>query len=535
MDILGLILLPIVFVFNSFFIGKLFFRKYKTLFGNYSFLLGWLSFIFIIGTITLPIYFVPKYIDAYKTILIIIQSLLFIIYLFNFRWFIISYFININKVIYFLTIILISTFFYLFFLFLKWNNNSINELINNHSIINKYYLFDDFITNFLSYFSSNKQIFYKYSLPIFFILLITTTIMSITKTREQLNIKRFISTIFITSLFSIIIFNNNTNFINHYSHLYLILFFSINFLITNFKTINFKNNYLIFNFSLLYLVIISNSFFIYSVILYLMFIITNYSFNRDFSFDYIINSFIYIILANAFSVVSNNNSIIFWVMISLFGIIIAIYYIFKKYNNYYEIIYKIDNFLINKIKYMVVLTLFIEIISIILLASRDLYTYDTTIFQLTFLFTENVIYQKIFLYTFYCFYGIIFLFSLLYFVINFRDKKNNKNYLFSICAIILLLYNPLTISIIYYINMLYSIDSYIVFLILFLLIYLILFRNSLKINYNNQRHFENLTKNKTLLRSAFYNIKNYYNIIGYYIYCLFSSFLVLVPLVFTFV
>lgn len=531
MNILGLILLPIVFIFNSFFIGKLFFRKYKTLFGNYSFLIGWLSFVFLIGIITMPIYFVPKYIDAYKTILIIVQSLLIFVYIFNFKWWIVSYFINLNKVIYFFTIFLICTFFYVFFLFLKWENN-FNETQNNKSIITQYYLFDDFIKTFLSYFSSDKKLFYTYSLPIFFVLLLTITIMSITKTREQFNIKRFISTIFISCLFSIITFNNKNNFFNHYSHLYVILFFSANFLITNFKINNFKNNYLIFNFSLLYLVIINNSFFVYSCLLYLMFIIMNYSFNRNFSFDYVINSFIYLVLANSFSIISNNNSIIFAIIISLFSISIAIYYILKKNDNYYDVIYKIDNFFVNKVKYIIVVALFIEIVTIVLLTSREIYQFDKNVFNVVFLFTKNDIYQKILLYSFYFFYAFVFLISFLYFLIFFRNKKNNKNYLFNVSAIILLIYNPLSISFIYYINMLYLVDNYIIFLMLFLISYLILFRNSLKINYNNQRHF--LEQKSNIVVNRFYKIRNIYSIVEYCVYGSISSILIFLPLTFTF-
>lgn len=527
MNILGLIILPIIFIFNSFFIGKLFFRKYKTLFGNYSFLLGWLSFVSLIGIITVPLYFLPNYVNAYKTILIIMQVILVLIYLFNFKWWIISYYVNINKIITFFFIFLICTCFYLFFLFIKWDKNII-EIKNDSSIVKQYYLFDDFIINFLSYFSSNKKFFYWYSLPIFFIFLLSNTIMSITKIREKFNLKRFISTIFCSCLFSIIVFNNEQNFFNNYVHLYIVIFFTSNFLITNFKETNFKNNYLIFNFSLLYLVIISNSFFVYSLIIYFMFITMNYSFNRNFSFDYIINSFIYVILACAFSIIYNNSSIVFAIVISFFSIFIAIYYIFKKNDNYYNVIYKMDNFFVKKVKYIIVLLLFVEIITIVLLLTRGIYKYNIDAFKITFLYTKNDVYQKIFLYGYYVFYSLVSMISFIYFLWNFRNNKSYKNYLFNISSIIILFYNPLSISLVHYINMLYYVDNYVIFLIFFMTIYLILFRFSLKINCMKIKK-NSLKINKSL------EIKKIYSIILNCVYYSFSAILVFIPIAFTFV
>ncbi|WP_412032450.1 O-antigen polymerase [Malacoplasma muris] len=439
----------------------------------------------------------------------------------------IGFFVEKVKIITLLSIFLIIAIIFTLFFF---HSNIVDSFVSkNDKIVKNSSLFNFFIDNLFDFYHVERMYYSKYSLPIFIAFILAFLIFSFTKNNYVFNIKRFISTLLLTSILSTIIFSNSSNNYNNYSLLFLGLFFAIHFLVTKYKEINYKNNYFIYNILALYLVIINSNNFAYLLLIHVLFIMSNYSMKNNFGLDNILRATIYLLIPSTLSILTQPIYVPIIVFV-VFILFISIYYILRKNVNYYEYIYKIENFLNNKIRYIIIFVFAIILTTILVLFFKNSYYFDINIFKISFRSSNNIVYQQVMLYLYYVFYGILVIFSYVYFIFKFQliIKSYVPAYLISMSVI--LIYNPLFISLLYYVNTIYEIDYYIFFLILFLIVYLFLFRNSLKIDFNNKqvlyedkKYF--LSKSKLFFK---YNL----NKILYSMYCITSIFLVVMPMVF---
>ena len=94
MQTLGLVIIPLLFIFNSIGIGKLI-SKHKISINNPTmFCAGFFVFISIISLVSIPFLIVGEIIYAYPYIILSFQVLLLLLYIYNWKLFVFSIFVN---------------------------------------------------------------------------------------------------------------------------------------------------------------------------------------------------------------------------------------------------------------------------------------------------------------------------------------------------------------------------------------------------------------------------------------------------------
>lgn len=525
MEIAGLILIPIMLLFNSFGIGKVISKYKKPISNGLSFCMGFFIYVIISSIFGIVFHFLSK--NEIVNIYIILGFQIFLILIYAYHWKSFIFALKINKIRFlsFFGIFALTFIVYLIFILFDLSNIKLMINPNDFSNQNNLSLFQDvFLTTIMNFFKLNSlyyvQFFYRISFSVFMIFLITCSTISIMKINDHFYWKKYLLILLFSFIKSSVIFNSYISVESLSSILLLQLFLSLDFYCLKNYNSDFENKYFQFNSILVSMVFLNSSFVIYSCLLYLIFMIVTYCKKTYFGIDYIIKSFIYLlsVLCIFFLSFKIEISLIIFVV---FLICFSIYHIVEKNSiKYYDKIFKIEVMLRNKIKYILLTGLILFIIIYLILVAQNKLNFDVNIFELVSNSNINIIFKKYVNIVFWIISIICFIFSIIYFIFDLRNKKVIKNRdLVSLSYITLFLYNPIFLNIQNNMKNFYyhfQVNFQIEYLFLIIFIYLIFLKKVLKIDYNNSRYFlieENDLKNKNKLINIEYYVFYIFNIL----------------------
>lgn len=449
--------IPILFLVNSFSIGKLIEKRYFFMNNAFSFVCGSIVLFSGLSIIEIIFIFADTLNNFFPYVILGFQILLGFFYLLNWKKYIFCLIPNWNKVLHFVLIFFLVSIPYFLFIYSDFEPVFKIGIQNNFSILNesineifKISLIDSTqVTNF----------FYKIWYPVFLIFLTSCCIYDFLNIKSDFDWKKLLIGIFSSLIFSVVIFNNVSIMESGY-----VLVFIYTIPLLSFFTSKPNNNevsgyHFCFNTLILFFTLLDSNLLFYSAFLILVLAIFLYTKKTDFSLDIVTRSFLYLICSVAFFFVQYVNTpikdtkyvlsvIIFSILLVVFLSLSSLYFVARKNGEKY--FYKAllwQNIIYPKVKYLNLLFfLIVSIITIILLSQKNI-VFDSSLFNRIFVVDSNksiVVknYARVIQISFYSFYALVLFFSVIDFFAKFKIKnKNTNHFLFTNITIVLL--NPL--------------------------------------------------------------------------------------------
>ena len=448
---------------NSFFLSKIWTTKYSNLNFFESYFISFLIFIFILFLIFTPIQLINNSLisnqnnnfnifDYSKYILLVIQIIFAIIYLFNLRKF--SFNINFDWKKIFIFVIISLTFLLSWFLLVDdsyfYNQISINSFKNTDSISS---LISNIFINIFYKNVSNVDLYYyffKYCFfPLFLVILsfVCSSIFDYYSLYSLRNLKKCSIVLFVYSLIIYLLTRDNINILwlnIIYSNFYwivpiIIISFS---LIYKHKLDIITSNelFILINSIVLSVQFFGNKLSIFSLlimILYVLYVsvykVNSFSYENLKVMSYALLSFS---LSN-FYYLDNSKSYIYIILFVVSILFLIIIYIFNKTNRFYFLVNKIDKF-VNKYIYFIILSILISIILISLLIND----FDLSIYYNFFWVDNKLVFNVVT-------YAIFWLYSIIMILYDFKYKNKSNHYKFpilSLCLYMVVVNNPFFIN-----------------------------------------------------------------------------------------
>lgn len=499
MQTLGLVIIPLLFIFNSFGIGKLI-SKHKISINNPTmFCAGFFVFISLISLVSIPFIIVGEIIYAFPYIILSLQILLLLLYFYNWKLFIFSFFINWNKLLTFILVLLITIGYYLIFVVFQLGplsqyfsygyNIALSDNPNVFSIFKNVFL--DYILGLFKLTTiENLDKFYKYSFSAIIVILNTCAILSIVKIRNYFYPFRFIGTLFLSFVVSFFVFNNLDSIKSFLSILLIVLVLSIDLLVSNSTNKSFERKYLLLNSGIITIVFLNTNFAFYAGIIFIFFFVTSYCKNISFAADNIIRTFLYLVFISGVFFI-NIQLIVTLILTGVFIVLFSLYFVFRKNNDkYYELIWKFESFFKDKIRYFLFFILLIFVIVYVVLILQSVVVINLSNIAIILIDKEKPLAKTINIF-FWVFYAIVFGYGIFYSFMKLKKIDRSQSSLLIVSYIALFFYNPLFINLLEQIMMLSNslvFDFKVYYLILILIVYLSFYKNVVKIDYNNSRY-----------------------------------------------
>lgn len=499
MQTLGLVIIPLLFIFNSIGIGKLI-SKHKISINNPTmFCAGFFVFISIISLVSIPFLIVGEIIYAYPYIILTVQVLLLLLYIYNWKLFVFSIFVNWNKFLSFLLVLVVSLGYYL--IFVVFNLSPLSSYFSNdysYLLSGNANVFSIFRNMFLDYIFKlfnlttvdNIKGFYKYSFGVVIVLLNTCAILSIVKIRNYFYPFRFIGSLFLSFVVSFFVFNNLDSIKSFVSILLIVLILAIDLLVSNSTNKSFERKYLLLNTGIFTIVFLNTNFAFYAGIIFVFFFLTSYCKNISFAADNIIRTFLYLIFISGIFFI-NIELIITLILFGVFIVLFSFYFVFRKNSEkYYELIWKFEVFFKDKIRYFLFFILFVFVLVYVILILQSKVLINISNVAIVTVNKDKPLAKSINI-SFWIFYTLVLVYGILYSFIKIKKIDRSQSSLLIVSYIALFFYNPLFINLL---EQIMSLSNYLVFdfkvyyLILILIVYLSFYKNVVKIDYNNSRY-----------------------------------------------
>ncbi|WPL39959.1 hypothetical protein [Malacoplasma iowae] len=538
MQTLGLVLIPLLFIFNSFGIGKLI-SKYKISINNPTmFCAGFFVFVSLISLISVPFFIVNEISYTFPYIVLSIQILLLLFYLYNWKLFIFSIYINWNKLLTFLLVLIISISYYLLFVifdlspFSNYFSKDNPFLLSNNE--NVFSIFKNvFLDNILKIFkitdATNINSFYKYSFGVVVLFLNTCAILSIVKIKNYFYTYRFIGTLFLSLVISFFVFNNIDSIISFVSILLIVLVLAVDLLVSNSTNKSFERKHLLLNTGIISIVFLNTNFVFFAAVIFVFFFITSYCKSISFAVDNLIRTFLYLVFTSAIFFV-NVQLVVTFILLGVFIVLFSFHFVYRKNSEkYYELIWKFELFFKDKIRYFLFFIFFIFVLVYVILILQSKVVIDISLIAIITSNKDQALVKGINI-SFWIFYTGVLAYGVLYAFIKIKKINRNQSGLLVVSYIALFFYNPLFINLLNQIaslSNLFIFDFKIYFLILILIVYLSFYKNVVKMDYNNSRYFGkldhkylNFKKKMGLYLTSNYSIMTSYSLMSLIIFAI---------------
>lgn len=504
MNTIMLVVIPIFFLFNSYLIGKLFQKTGKSITNLFSFSMGFIFLIFILSIISLPFYIFIDIVSVYPYALLATQLGLIFVYILNFKQLIFSFLFNWYKVFLFATTLMISLVFWSTLLYIKNQNSLI--IIDNDSIFD-YFHFSIF--KLFNFTISDINKYFTISLPITLAFPLSAALCHSYEFIAKFSITKFLAYIFISSFFSILTFFN-IQYIYSFFSFFIICLPIIYYLFFNKGFKKYSNSYYFYlNIFIFYLIFINWSFLLIACLFIVLYAISAYSKKQDLESGKVWQLFIYLIAIFGIFFLKIN-ILISLIILFIFATTIIIYLFYKRNKKYYIHQFIVEKKVFNKLQWVIFIPIIILIGTIVILVSRNEYVFDYSFF----LIDKTIItYANISIWTQYAF---ILFFSFVYFFYSFFNKNKNDSGFKFISNILILFWNPLSLSLLsqitYISNNQLVIENYWLWAIFFSIVLFFFYNKVIKFQFAYS--IDNI-----LIRNYFYKNTNTYKQLSYIMIC----------------
>ena len=494
-------LIPIIFIVNSFFIGKLVQKKYSSMNNALSFASGSILFLSSISVINIIFIFTENLLVFFPYAILAFQIIFFIFYLINWKKSVFSLIPNWNKLFYFIFIFFVISIPYFLFIY------SNHQLIFTININTNFSIFLNSFNKLLSFANMSEKAvntLYQIWFPIFLIFISTSCVYDFLNIKNEFDWKKYLAGFFIAFLIGFLVFNDIKIIMNGYSFVFIYSIIFLSFFTSNLENKDIFNYQFIFNTLIVLFTLLDSTLLFYSTILIIWFALFLYAKRIDFSLDMIIRSFLYLICSISFFFIKYLVSdfvfsiVIFSIIFVVFLCLISLYFVTRKNNdNYFYKTFVLENKIHSNVKYVnLVLFLLISVIAIVLIFQKTI-SFNTEIFTKIFKITKkdeiSYNYFRAIEIMFYTFYAIMLFYSVLNFFVKFKLKDNTGNWFVLVNATLILM-NPLFICLL---NSLpdemknfVNTDSFFIFYLLFVFAIF-----SKKIIYLSNSDFKNSSRN----------------------------------------
>lgn len=434
MQILGLIIIPIAFFVNSYFLGKIFQKNTKSLTNFFAFNFGAIVFIFLISVFTISFRVVTEIEVFFPYAILILQGVLLIFYLLNWKQLFFSLDINWWKFIFFIVSLSIGIIFW-YFMFYQKNLDTIFLIDNNTSIFSYFYLN---IFPVFEFSQNSINMFFLFFIPIYLVFMTSCSL----STLHDFNSNKILAIFkyFTLNVFFYLFLFLQTSFISSNFSFFIACFpILMIFFFGKIPAKQYDSYYHYFVFLIFSLVFLNSNFLIFSLFLAVLYALAIYYRKVNFASSNVWQMLIYEIGVIAVYYIPLN-IIVALVLALVFVGFIAFFMIYRKNSKFYLHQFNVENFFEKYSKWCIVFLILTLLIVILILTSQGIYFFNETIFTINpnLLSFQNII--------FWLGYGSLLVWSLIYFIFNFkRFPKDNyaSNFLITI---FILFFNPISLS-----------------------------------------------------------------------------------------
>lgn len=435
MNIIGLIIIPIFFLLNSYLIGKLFQKTGRSITNFFSFSMGFIFLILLLSIVTIPFYILADIASIYPYTLLGLQVILFLIYIFNIKQLIFSFLFNWHKFLLFIVTISISLIFWSVLLYLK--NINVEVAITNDSI------FDYFHFSIFKIFNFSKLDINRYlviSLPITLAFPLSTALCHSYQFMGKVKFVNIIFYVLIVSFFSILTFLK-IEFISSFLSFFIICLPIVYYYFFNNTLKKYTNSYYFYiNIFLFYLIFLNRNFLFISCLFALFYSISTYCKRQYLESGKIWQVFIYLIGVFAIFFLKID-IIISMIILFVFAASLTFYLLYKRNKKYYLHQFIVEKYLSNKLQWFIFACVIILTGSIVVSLLQNNYVFNTSLFLID---SPTITYTNI---STWIVYGFLTFFSFTYFFYSLLNREKYDNEWAFISYIYALLFNPLSMSV----------------------------------------------------------------------------------------
>lgn len=446
-------LIPIIFLINSFFIGKLVQKKYSSMNNALSFVSGSILLFSGISIINILFIFASDLISFFPYAILVFQIILVVLYFINWKKCAFSLLPNWNKLITFIFVFFVLSIPYFLFIysnqqFIFWLNTKASFSIFWNAFNNKILFYAN-----MSYQSVNSL--YKIWFPIFLLFISASCVYDFLNVTSEFDWKKYLIGLFVAFLFGLLIFNNISIIKNGYSLVFIYSIVLLSFFTSKLDSNDIFNYQFVFNASIIFFILLDSSFLFFSAFLFIWYALFLYSKRIDFSLDMVTRSLLYLLCGISFFFIRYLDVdlvfsiVIFSILFVVFLCLISLYSVSRKNNdNYFYKTFLWENKIHPNIRYVnLVIFLLITIIPIILIFQNTISfnaTDFTDMFQITKINRVSLSFYNAIQIIFYVFYSFVLFFAVVNFFVKLKSKEVKGNS-FLLTNITIILINPLFI------------------------------------------------------------------------------------------